>query len=126
MATVGFLGRLPQLQKCLPFELVNQLTLAELLREVVQTMVASKQREYPWLVQEPDGSLQLIVEDNGIGLNAEQLQSATNPFKSFTGKLGMGLFEVEKIVENYQGHLQLDSRGGQGAKVTVTLPAAVR
>jgi CHASE2 domain-containing sensor protein len=180
MATVGFLGRLPQLQKWLPFELVNQLTLAELLQEVVRTVVASKQEEYPWLrensiifscrlelelpsdfnfrrnlawillhllenaltaidlkpeklepqikvwlLPEPDGSLQLIVEDNGIGLNTDQLHSATTPFKSFTGKLGMGLFEVEKIVENYQGHLRLDSRSGQGAKVTVTLPATI-
>ena len=177
LASIAFLGRLPQLQKCLPFELVNQLTLEELLREVVQTVFKNKQREYSWLEehsiifscrldlelsqdfsfrrnlawilihllenaltaidlkqnnretqikvwlgQEPEGNLQLIVEDSGIGLNSEQLQQASQPFKSFTGKLGMGLFEVEKIVANYKGNWEIDSLSGKGTKVTVTFP----
>ncbi len=177
MASVAFLSRLPKFQQCLPFELVNQLTLEELLREVVQAVVENKRGEYSWLhensiifscrlelelsqdfsfrrnlawilihllenaltaidlkgenweaqikvwlVQEQDGRLQLIVEDSGIGLSSEQLQEASQPFKSFTGKLGMGLFEVETIVAKYGGQLLLDSTSGQGAKVTVTFP----
>jgi len=73
-----------------------------------------------------DARLVLRVEDDGHGIEFELQQRIFEPF--FTTKpagagTGLGLASVRSIVEMHQGHIQVTSAPGRGARFTVMLPA---
>ncbi|UCC28731.1 MAG: hypothetical protein JSU86_11075 [Phycisphaerales bacterium] len=66
-------------------------------------------------------------EDDGPGMNEEQLARAFEPF--FTTKepgvgTGLGLWVSYRVVQEHRGGIELQSRKGTGTTVTVKLPAA--
>ena len=63
----------------------------------------------------------IIVEDNGIGMNENDLIKAKNAFFSTKNKLGMGLYLCQKILEKYKGELKLYSHVNFGTKVEAKL-----
>ena len=78
-----------------------------------------------------DETLQLLVTDNGTGIDDEHLSSVTEPFYRIdtsrtrkTGGIGLGLYLCRRIAEAHGGSLTLDSGGnGQtGVCITVELP----
>jgi PAS domain S-box-containing protein len=75
----------------------------------------------------PDGegasSVEVEIEDNGCGIEAEDMRHLFNPF--FTRKrtgTGLGLTQVKKIVELHQGAVEITSGKGEGTRVRVRLP----
>lgn len=63
------------------------------------------------------------IEDNGCGINAEDLPHLFNPF--FTRKkygTGLGLTQVKKIIDMHQGSIEISSNRNKGTIVTVTIP----
>lgn len=71
---------------------------------------------------------QFVVEDSGIGIGAEFLEHAFEPFEreknttlSGVQGTGLGLPIVKSIVEMMGGTIQVSSVSGQGSKFTVTL-----
>lgn len=67
--------------------------------------------------------LNIIIEDNGSGMNAESLNRITEMF--FTTKpkgSGLGVALSNEIVKAHNGELIYDSELGKGTKVTVKLP----
>ncbi len=69
----------------------------------------------------------LSVRDNGIGMDADQLARATEPF--FTTKgigkgTGLGLSMAQGLAEQSGGRLVLQSEPGQGTTVELWLPVA--
>lgn len=73
----------------------------------------------------PGRYLRLEVQDGGAGMTAEVQQRIFEPFFStrFAGR-GLGLPAVLGIVRRHRGTLQIDSRPGQGTRVSVYLPLA--
>jgi len=72
-----------------------------------------------------EGLVALVVRDTGIGMDAETLARACDPF--FTTKAqgagtGLGLSLVRDLVEQCGGTLDIASTVGAGTTVTVTLP----
>ena len=70
-------------------------------------------------------NVQCVVEDDGIGIAAADQARIFHPF--FTTKTlgtGLGLSESAKIILAHGGRLEFSSRPGQGARFTLTLPAA--
>ena len=72
----------------------------------------------------------IAVVDYGIGIPEEELKNITEPFymvdKSRArkqGGAGLGLSLCRKIVELHGGKLRIDSKEGEGTRVTVLLPA---
>jgi len=62
-------------------------------------------------------------EDTGCGISEENINRVLEPF--FTTKhkgSGLGLSIVKKIVEAHRGTVDIQSREGQGTKITVHLP----
>jgi len=73
--------------------------------------------------------VQIVVSDNGVGIAADRLaslgQAPQRPVAKNVGTrgVGLGLFLTRKIVESYQGTLDVKSTEDRGTTVTVTLPA---
>ena len=75
------------------------------------------------------GQLQIIVEDSGVGMDANQLSRLFRPFeqadKSTTrrfGGTGLGLAIVRRIIEIMGGNIHVDSEPGKGSRFEVRLP----
>ncbi len=75
------------------------------------------------------GACVLSVSDSGIGMAAEDLGNATqpfyraaNPYTSARGGTGLGLPIVQKIIEWHGGQLTIQSKPGRGTVVTMRLP----
>ncbi|MBN1382248.1 MAG: PAS domain S-box protein [Deltaproteobacteria bacterium] len=75
-------------------------------------------------LSENDGRMVRIeIEDEGAGIAEEDLPNLFNPF--FTKKnygTGLGLSQVQKIVELHHGSIELQNKKSKGAKVVVLLP----
>ncbi len=69
-----------------------------------------------------------IVEDSGIGISEEFMEHLFEPFareqnttKSRVPGSGLGMTVVKNLVEMMQGKIEVESRIGNGSKITVTL-----
>jgi signal transduction histidine kinase len=68
-------------------------------------------------------TLDLTVEDNGCGVRNEDLENIFKyGFSRYPGGSGVGLFVTNKIVENYDGRIVVDSTVGKGSLFTVRIP----
>lgn len=69
------------------------------------------------------GTLDLELRDNGVGIEAQNLDRVFLPF--FTTRdegTGLGLALVQKIILSHNGTVQVSSRPGEGTSFRVTLP----
>lgn len=80
---------------------------------------------------EHEGIVQLEVQDNGIGIKAEDQRKVFHKFYRVpTGNLhdvkgfGLGLNYVKLIVEAHKGHVSVESEIGKGSTFKITIPAA--
>ena len=76
--------------------------------------------------QSSDGYILITVKDTGPGIPSDDLPRVFDPF--FTTKEpgkgpGLGLHIVREIVRGYGGQVNVESRLGEGAVFTVTLPS---
>jgi len=63
--------------------------------------------------------LQITIEDNGRGMDAEMLRNVTDPFVTTrtTRRVGMGLPLLEQAAEETGGTLDISSEPGKGTRV---------
>ncbi len=77
-----------------------------------------------------DGAtLTFCVIDSGVGMTAEEIEKAMQPFtrlgdtmRAEVGGSGIGLTLVKRLVEAMGGHLNIESKPGQGTRVEVSMP----
>ena len=66
----------------------------------------------------------LLVEDEGVGIPPEDVDSIFQPFRGSFGKgTGLGLAIVHRIVTDYGGHIEVRPRPQGGTVFRVTFPA---
>ena len=73
------------------------------------------------------GRVHLHVDDDGPGMEPEDLSRVFDPFfskKDRPDASGLGLFICFSIVRNHGGEITVDSRKGEGFRVHVVLPQA--
>ncbi len=76
-----------------------------------------------------DRKLHIIVEDNGFGIEKDFLPRILEPFSRADENAhmaqegtGLGLSICQKLVEAYEGTLDIESTYGIGTKVTIVIP----
>jgi signal transduction histidine kinase len=78
-----------------------------------------------------ENTLVLVVEDNGLGLTAEQRTQIFEPFYQADQKLsrsrsgcGLGLSIVRAIITAHRGRIEIASEPGEGAVFSIHIPLA--
>jgi PAS domain S-box-containing protein len=81
------------------------------------------------VTQEPEGWLNFIVSDTGIGMSADQLNKILQPFAQADtstnkryGGTGLGLAITKSFAELLGGRLEVESQLGQGSRFMISLP----
>jgi two-component system, NtrC family, sensor kinase len=69
----------------------------------------------------------IVINDNGIGIAAEQLPKIFQVFVSDKGArgTGLGLPVSQKIVKEHGGRIRVDSTAGQGSRFTIEIPVVL-
>ncbi len=76
-------------------------------------------------VRNGDKTTIIEIEDNGIGMTAEVVARAFEPFYTTKAKgTGLGLAICKRIIESHKGSIQLQSRPGHGTCVTIEIPVS--
>jgi signal transduction histidine kinase len=76
-----------------------------------------------------DGSIQMMIEDNGRGIPRESLPHLFDRFyrvpeqETRTAGTGLGLAIARRIVQAHNGTIEVESAVGKGTKFIVTLPS---
>ncbi|MDH5772515.1 MAG: ATP-binding protein, partial [Rhodospirillaceae bacterium] len=79
------------------------------------------------LSHEEGVATKIIVEDNGKGLPAENMEQLTEPYVTTREKgTGLGLAIVRKIMEDHNGELILKNRQSGGAAIALVFPLTAK
>ena len=78
-----------------------------------------------------DGTVQVSVKDNGIGIKEEDIPRLTERFyrvdksrSRATGGTGLGLAIVKHVLMHHKGQLHIESEAGKGSCFTLRFPGA--
>lgn len=67
--------------------------------------------------------LKFIVADTGVGMTEKDKENLFVPFYSGFGEgRGLGLATVKRLIEDYEGKIQINSEVGKGTEIIITLP----
>jgi signal transduction histidine kinase len=73
--------------------------------------------------QEDNNQIIMSVEDNGTGMDTEQLRKVFEPFYSSKKKgYGFGLAFVQEVVRRHGGRIEVESKPGKGTVISLFLP----
>lgn len=82
----------------------------------------------PWvkiMISKVDGMIQVVVADNGMGINDEYKDKVFEMFSRASNSplgSGLGLFIVKETVEKMNGKIMLSSTEGEGACFRIDVP----
>jgi signal transduction histidine kinase len=104
----------------------DRLKLSQALVNLIQNAVQAtgKDATVRIVARPADGGVELAVEDDGPGVDAELRPRLFQPFASGKGSpgLGMGLYMARLIVESHGGSIRLVDLPGGGARFELLLP----
>jgi PAS domain S-box-containing protein len=86
----------------------------ELLVNVVKHARAKKAKVFTCRIQK---NIQVTVEDNGVGFDAEAINAVKDPAKG-----GFGLFNIRERLDQIGGSVIINARAGKGTRITLTAP----
>jgi len=77
---------------------------------------------------ENNNSIKIIVEDTGIGIEANKLEHIFDKYVSYAKRFralgtGLGLYVAKKVIEAHCGEISVSSVCNQGSIFTITLPS---
>jgi CheY-like chemotaxis protein/anti-sigma regulatory factor (Ser/Thr protein kinase) len=76
-----------------------------------------------------EARIHITIDDDGVGIEAEQLPQVFNPFYQVDGSvtrsyggLGLGLALTKAVIEAHGGQIEVESKLSQGSRFSITLP----
>lgn len=105
-----------------------------MLKSIVHNLLSNSVRYYDQqktdrfihvTVTNRDSLLELVVEDNGIGMNEEIKSKAFELFSREDDKIagsGIGLYLVKRMVDKLHGTIEVESRKGVGTRLKILIP----
>jgi signal transduction histidine kinase len=115
----------------LPFVFANYEFVKQVFSNLISNAIKYKQPNEPLKIQistqaaADNGFIEVIVSDNGIGIDANKLTSIFKGFEkedSHTEGSGLGLFICQQIVNSMGGTIWATSEKGKSANFHFTLP----
>lgn len=93
------------------------------LLDIAENSVSAK-ADTIWITVEEDSAtdrLRMVVEDNGVGMDAEMVAKVVDPFVTSrtTRKVGLGIPLLKAAAEACNGFLAISSTPGKGTQVEV-------
>jgi anti-sigma regulatory factor (Ser/Thr protein kinase) len=92
--------------------------------DIVENAISAKAKRIDILVKEEPKEDRFVIEikDDGIGMDEEVSQKATDPFFTTRSsrKVGLGLSLLAQAAQEAGGELRIESELGKGTKVTAT------
>ncbi len=72
-------------------------------------------------------AVEIVIEDSGSGISQENLDKIFDPFFSTKSQqgFGLGLSVSYGIIQNHGGHVDVNSREGEGTRFTLIFPTEV-
>jgi signal transduction histidine kinase len=112
---------------------LRQIILNLLSNGVKFTSAAEHERRVDVTVTPTRHRLEIRISDTGIGMRAEDIKVALEPFRQIDDSIarrhqgtGLGLPLAKTLSELHGGELTVSSEPGRGTMVTVSLPRAQR
>jgi PAS domain S-box-containing protein len=99
-----------------------KIALTNLFTNALESMDKPEKKIHSYLYED-ENYLYIDVEDNGVGMDEEQLESLFDPF--YTSKangVGLGLTSTQTIVAEHNGEIEVKSEKGRGSTFSVCLP----
>jgi two-component system, sporulation sensor kinase B len=74
--------------------------------------------------QTVEGNIRLTIKDQGIGMNAKQIQRLGSPYYSLKEKgTGLGMMVSYQIIRSFNGKISVESEEGVGTEFVIEFPA---
>ena len=97
--------------------------LSNLIQNAIQA--SSKGMEVRLSIRHEQGILQIIIEDDGEGINQKHMDRLFQPFFSTKAQgTGLGLLITKQIVEQHGGEIRFESEPGNGTRVYLNIPGS--
>ncbi len=115
----------------LPSLSVDEVYLANAIGRIVENAIKFSRPESEWvrvMVNVMDEALRISVQDQGIGIPAEEINSLFNVFHQIDRAkyeqqgIGSGLAICQRIVAIHGGSVKVESEHGVGTMITIELP----
>ena len=89
----------------------------------------NKEKEITVSTQSDEQEMQIIIKDNGIGMNTETIRHIfdkfyrhTNNLLNQTKGLGLGLYYVRQSISAHNWKIQVESKPGSGSRFNIHIP----
>ena len=94
-----------------------------LIKNGIQAIPENREGEIVVLLEEKDGSVEVEIRDNGIGIvDAKKEQIFVPNFTTKSAGSGLGLAMVKNIIDNHYGKVWFESDPPKGTSFFVSLP----
>ncbi len=99
----------------------------EIIRNALDATEGQDSSKIDIRVSEEGKYVVIDIIDNGRGIDKDTLSLATIPFYSTKPtNMGVGLSLAKFIIEGYHGKISIESKEGEGSKVTISIPSEKR
>lgn len=104
--------------------------LGHILRNVIENSIKfSDEGEIKVTAQSTGENVEIVVEDQGVGIEAERLDGlfsgpAPQGQRSGPSGTGLGLYLTRRLLEAHKGSISVTSEPGKGARFVLVLPVS--
>ena len=109
-----------------PVVQADQVQLTRAIQNLATNAIHAAYSRKGWVkISGRDGGdgVEIVVEDNGHGMDADQIRKVCEPFYTTKkGGTGLGLFIARQVAEAHGGSLRIESQPDEGTRITILIP----